>query len=153
MNIALVAHDARKHALIEWVEFNAKILAKHDLICTGTTGRLVEQALNKSFSKKVQETFYLKNVYCLKSGPLGGDQQMGAMISEGRIDLLIFLVDNLSMQAHDSDIKALSRLAQLYNIPFACNRATADYLISSPLFNSDYQPIKPDFSTYLNRNI
>ncbi len=145
MNIALVAHDMTKPELLDWVKFNSDKLKEHTLICTGTTGRLVDEFFTDAYpNEKVR-------VVRLNSGPLGGDQELGASIAHGEIDIVIFFADHLSMQPHDSDIKALSRLAGLYNIPMACNRSTADYIISSPLFNSDYKPAQPDFSSYLNR--
>ena len=153
MNIGLVAHDARKNALKKWVEYNGSILSEHNLYATGTTAKLLKDMLIILDRDQYGAITTYLHVESLKSGPLGGDQQMGALIAEGKIDILIFFVDCLSIQPHDSDISALSRLVQLYNIPFACNRATADYLISSPLFNSDYTPIKPDFENYLNRKI
>ncbi len=144
--IALIAHDARKSDLIDWVGRNIDKLCQHKLICTGTTGRLVKELFEQQGA--------ITEIICLKSGPLGGDQQIGALIAEDKIDLLLFLADNLSMQPHDTDIKALSRLAQLYNIPMACNRSTADFIISSPLFTEgNYERKKPDFSEYVNRSI
>lgn len=143
--IALIAHDKKKKELIEWVKYNIDTLSSHALICTGTTGRMVEDIISGyNFPNKVIK---------LKSGPLGGDQQIGAMIAEGKIDFIFFLADNLTAQPHDADVKALSRLAQLYNIPMACNRSTADFIISSPLFNSSYIRIEPNFDEYNNRNI
>ncbi len=147
--IALVAHDNRKRDLIEWVEFNHAILQKYHLVCTGTTGTLILEALRHKLGKdaeKIQMTL-------LKSGPLGGDQQLGAMIAEGKIDMLIFLWDPMQPQPHDVDVKALLRISSLYNIPSACNRSTADYLISSPLLESDYKPTVKDFSAYLTRKV
>ncbi len=135
-NLALVAHDNRKKDLIEWVRWNEATLGEHSLICTGTTGRLVEQALlsaRKSGTSPVEVTK-------LRSGPLGGDQQIGAMIAEGKIDILIFFWDPLEPMPHDVDVKALLRIAVVYNIPVACNRSTADFLISSPLFKENYRP-------------
>jgi len=147
-NIALVAHDNRKKDLIDWVEWNSKELLNHRIYCTGTTGALIDKALKDKEGKG-------KNfeIIKLKSGPLGGDQQMGALISEGKIDLFIFLWDPMQPQAHDVDVKALLRISALYNIPTACNRSTADYLISSSLLNSDYKPVVKDYSEYLNRDL
>ena len=148
--IALVAHDNRKPDLIEWAEFNRGTLAHYTLVCTGTTGALMEAALNQNRKHNEKQVKVRK----LKSGPLGGDQQLGALISEGEIDLLIFLWDPMQPQPHDVDVKALLRISNLYNVPTACNRATADYLISSPLFgNEEYTPIVQSFSEYLNRKI
>lgn len=147
--IALVAHDNRKRDIIEWVEFNHVILQRYDLVCTGTTGSLIMQALKYKLGKEADKI----QLTLLKSGPLGGDQQLGAMIAEGKIDVLIFLWDPMQPQPHDVDVKALLRISSLYNIPSACNRSTADYLISSPLLESDYVPAIKDFSAYLTRSV
>ncbi len=136
--IALVAHDHKKKDLLEWAEYNKGSLARHDLCATGTTGSMVEAALGIPVTK-------------LKSGPLGGDQQIGARIAEGLIDLVIFFWDPLEPQPHDPDVKALLRIAVVWNIPVACNRATADFLISSPLMTSAYERILPDFENYRDR--
>ena len=145
--IALVAHDNRKQDLIEWVKFNRGTLSEYNLICTGTTGRLVEEALNNHHEgKKVVVTR-------LKSGPLGGDQQMGSLIAEGKVDMLIFLWDPMQPQPHYVDVKALLRISSLYNIPTACNRSTADFIISSPLLKSDYERQVNDYSEYLTRKV
>lgn len=147
-NIALIAHDNRKKDLIEWVKFNRDSLANHKLICTGTTGRLVSEAMiSESCSYDKTE------ILVLKSGPLGGDQQMGSLVAEGHIDMMIFLWDPMQAQPHDVDVKALLRITTLYNVPTALNRSTADFLISSPLFRGEYRPILKDYSEYLNRNI
>jgi len=148
--IALVAHDNRKKDLVEWVEWNYKLLIVHKLICTGTTGRLIEQTI-KAKLKKEDTVQY--EITLLKSGPLGGDQQLGAMIAEGDIDLVIFLWDPMEPQPHDVDVKALLRIAVLYNIPTACNRSTADFMISSSLLNTKYEPIMKDYSGYLKRTL
>ena len=148
--IALVAHDNRKPDLVEWSEFNRNTLANYSLIATGTTGALLEVALNQN--RNGEDGFI--EVRKLKSGPLGGDQQLGALISEGEVDMLIFLWDPMQPQPHDVDVKALLRISSLYNIPTACNRATADYLISSPLLGCmEYKPVVKSFSEYLARNI
>ncbi|MCL2098723.1 MAG: methylglyoxal synthase [Bacteroidales bacterium] len=147
--IALVAHDNRKQDIIEWVEFNHAVLQKHHLVCTGTTGNLIQQTLRRKLAKAADAI----QMTLMKSGPLGGDQQLGAMIAEGKIDILIFLWDPMQPQPHDVDVKALLRISSLYNIPTACNRSTADYLISSPLLESDYAPALKDFSSYLTRNL
>lgn len=131
--IALIAHDERKEDLIEWVEFNRGTLSKHKLFGTGNTGKLIE----KKVGLKV-ETFL--------SGPLGGDQQIGAKIAEGNIDLLIFFWDPLESHPHDPDVKALLRIAVLWNIPIACNRSTADFLVSSHLMAEDYKRQVIDYS-------
>ena len=130
--IALVAHDNKKVDLLEWALFNRAILTHHDLCGTGTTGRLIEEQLGLT-------------VRCFRSGPLGGDQQLGAKITEGEIDLVLFFWDPLEPQPHDPDVRALLRIAVVWNIPIACNRATADYLISSPLLDSDYAPHLPEY--------
>jgi methylglyoxal synthase len=147
--IALVAHDNRKKNLLEWVDWNSDILIGHDLICTGTTGTLIEELL-KTKMKKHHDKLRIKK---LKSGPLGGDQQLGAMIAEGKIDLVIFLWDPMTPQPHEVDVQALLRITVLYNVPTACNRSSADYMISSALMDSDYKPAPNDFSEYLNRRI
>lgn len=131
-HIALVAHDNRKHELLEWANFNRSLLAQHALYSTGTTGRVLEQGLGIDIVK-------------LRSGPLGGDQQIGAKISEGELDFLIFFWDPLSPQPHDTDVKALLRIAVVWNIPVACNRASADFMISSPLMAQDYHRLVPDY--------
>jgi methylglyoxal synthase len=146
--IALVAHDARKKDLVERVEWNWENLVKYRLVCTGTTGKMVEDAI----LQKADDREAIKhNIIKLKSGPLGGDQQLGAMIADGKIDLMIFLWDPMTQQPHDVDVKALLRIAVLYNLPNACNRYTADFLISSPLLDTDYRPKLKDFSEYINR--
>lgn len=158
-NIALVAHDGRKKELMEWVRYNAETLSNHKLYATGTTGRLIREVLmelDDTFSdEKEKKEFYEYKITCLKSGPLGGDQQIGAMIAEGKIDVLIFFCDNLITQGHQTDVSALTRLASLYNIAFATNRTTADMILTSPLFNDDnYKMIIPDvIDKYKNRQI
>jgi methylglyoxal synthase len=147
--IGLVAHDNRKRDLIEWVEWNWNILVKYELICTGTTGRMVEEALLKKLGK-IKKTLKIKK---LKSGPLGGDLELGALISEGKIDMLIFLWDPMEPQPHDVDVKALLRITTLYNIPTANNRSTADFLISSELMDSDYVPVLKDYTSYIDRKL
>jgi methylglyoxal synthase len=148
-NIALVAHDNRKKDLIEWFEYNYRSLVKHKLVCTGTTGRLIEEALQKKLGEEIIDFQILK----LKSGPLGGDQQLGAMITEGQIDLVIFLWDPMQPHPHDVDVKALLRIAVLYNVPIACNRATADFIMSSPLMEERYAPVEKDFEAYIKRDV
>src|SRR6266478_6038853 len=136
--IALVAHDEKKHDLLEWARYNKQLLKQHELYSTGTTGKLLEQELGIEIHK-------------LQSGPLGGDQQIGAMIAAGEIDLVIFFWDPLTPQPHDSDVRALLRIAVVWNIPIACNRATADFMIASPLLSSTYQRFSPDYDKYRAR--
>jgi methylglyoxal synthase len=148
--IALVAHDNRKKDLIEWVEYNYKHLVSHRLVCTGTTGKLVEKALNNCLE---DDEKLAEEIVKLRSGPLGGDQQLGALITEGKVDMAIFLWDPMQPQPHDVDVKALLRIVVLYNVPTACNRATADYMITSKLYNEDYQPVFKDYGEYINRSL
>ncbi|MBN1414352.1 MAG: methylglyoxal synthase [Bacteroidales bacterium] len=148
--IGLVAHDNRKKDLLEWVEWNWETLIEHDLICTGTTGKLIEGFL---LEKATEAKMKFPRITKLKSGPLGGDQQLGALIAEGKIDMLIFLWDPMQPQPHDVDVKALLRIAVLYNIPTACNRASADFMISSKLMTTDYKPILKDYTSYIQRAI
>ena len=151
-NVALVAHDNRKKDLVEWVEWNYQILLNHNLICTGTTGLMVERVIRQKLEKEESGNI-LKSVTKLKSGPLGGDQQLGAMIMQGEIDVLIFFWDPMQPHPHDVDVKALLRIAVVYNIPIACNRSSADFIISSPLINESYEPKLKDYSDYLKRGI
>lgn len=134
--IALVAHDGRKKDLLDWVKFNKTTLSKHFLFGTGTTGKIISEETDLPVQRLI-------------SGPLGGDQQIGAMIAEGKLDMLIFFWDPLEQQPHDPDVKALLRIAVLYNIPTASNRATADFIISSHLFNDKYERILPDYQQRL----
>lgn len=144
--IALVAHDNRKKDLLDWVEHNWEIISQQKLTCTGTTGSLVEKLLMNKTNSSI-------NIDKLKSGPLGGDQQLGALIATGEIDIVIFFWDPMQPQAHDVDVKALLRIAVLYNVPMACNRSTADFVISSEFFNNEYERKIKDYSSYLNREI
>ena len=145
-NIGLVAHDANKKDLIEWCVWNSNKLIGHKFYSTGTTGKLISEALKKKHPE-VEWDFTI-----LKSGPLGGDQQMGSLIVEGSIDYLFFFTDPMTMQPHDSDVMALTRLCSVENVVLCCNRATADHIISSPLFqDADYVRIRPDYSSYTNR--
>ena len=153
LNIALVAHDSRKNELLDWVRFNADLLSKHHLYATGTTGRLISEL---AFGTEEEPEYPFKDkVTRLLSGPLGGDQQIGAMLAEGKIDMLIFFCDNLTVQGHQNDVSALSRLASLYNIAFATNRTTADMLLTSTLLGDEsYTRIDPDcIKHYANRKL
>lgn len=136
--IALVAHDHKKKDLLEWAKYNRALLAQHELCATGTTGMLLEKTLGTKVLK-------------LQSGPLGGDQQIGAKIAEGLIDFIIFFWDPLEPQPHDPDVKALLRIAVVWNVPVACNRASADFMISSPLMSSAYVRILPNFDLHRSR--
>ena len=138
--IALVAHDHKKADLMEWAIHNKASLAKHELVATGTTGKLLEEALDRPVKK-------------LLSGPLGGDQQIGAMIAGGEIDMMFFFWDPMHAQPHDSDVKALLRLCIAWNLPMACDRATADFLMTSRFMHEEYEATLPDYTDYLNRNI
>ena len=154
-SVALVAHDNMKHDLAEWVDWNSRKLSRYRLVCTGTTGKMVEKTLRDHRARhdaaETEEPFEL-DITLLKSGPLGGDQQLGSMIADGRISALIFFWDPMSAQPHDVDVKALLRLATLYNIPTAVNRSTADFLISSPLFDDEeYVPVVKDYKAYIER--
>ncbi len=136
--IALVAHDNKKLDLLDWARFNRGLLAAHELYATGTTGDLLAREADLEVVK-------------LKSGPWGGDQQIGAKIADGEVDFLIFFWDPLATQPHDTDVKALLRIATVWNLPVACNRATADFLISSRLMSEDYARIVPDYEGYVGR--
>lgn len=139
-NIALVAHDHRKRDLLDWAEFNREILSQHNLFGTGTTGAMVSERLQLP-------------VFTFKSGPLGGDLQIGTAIIENKIDLMIFFWDPLLAQPHDVDVKALQRISVVYNIPLACNRSTADFMISSPLMQSKYERFLVDYSQRFKKEL
>jgi methylglyoxal synthase len=138
--IALVAHDNKKQDLLEWAKFNRDLLAHHEVFATGTTGAILERELGFT-------------IHRLQSGPLGGDQQIGAKIVENEIDFLIFFWDPLEPMPHDPDVKALLRMAVVWNIPIACNRASADFMISSPLMDGEYDRLVPDYEEYRTRRI
>jgi methylglyoxal synthase len=136
--IALVAHDNKKQTLVEWARYNRDLLAQHEVCATGTTGEILERELGFNITK-------------LQSGPLGGDQQIGARIANGEIDFLIFFWDPLEPQPHDPDVKALLRMAVVWNIPIACNRSSADFMVSSPLMDGEYDRLVPDYEDYRAR--
>lgn len=138
--IALVAHDNKKQELLDWARFNERLLARHELYATGTTGGILALELGIPVTK-------------LRSGPLGGDMQIGARISDGDIDLLIFFWDPLTAQPHDPDVKALLRIAVVWNVPLACDRASADFIISSPLMSEEYRRHLPDTEGYAARKL
>ena len=138
--IALVAHDNKKRDLIEWARYNRGFLASHAIYATGTTGKLLELTLGI-------------DVIRMNSGPLGGDMQIGARIADGEIDFLIFFWDPLESVPHDPDVKALLRIAQVWNIPVATNRSSADFIVSSRLMDQEYERILPDLDAYLSRRI
>jgi methylglyoxal synthase len=138
--IAIVAHDNKKEDLVEWAKFNRDLLAHHKVYATGTTGEILEQELGFEVTK-------------LQSRPLGGDQQIGAKIADGEIDFLIFFWDPLEPLLHDPDVKALLRMAVVWNIPIACNRASADFMISSPLMDGEYNRLVPDYEEYRARKM
>ena len=144
-NIGLIAHDACKLDMVNWVTAHAERLGRHCLFCTGTTGRLIQELFDERFpDMAVKVTRFL-------SGPLGGDQQMGALIAAGELDVLFFFTDPMTMQPHDVDVKALIRLSTIHNIVLACNRSTADFVISSKFFDSQYDEVRPTFDEYINR--
>ena len=136
--IALVAHDNQKDELLNWAQHNQSLLSRHELYATGTTGRVLHEQLGLEINR-------------LQSGPLGGDQQLGAKISMGEIDFLIFFWDPLSPHPHDPDVTALLRMAVIWNIPLACNRSSADYIVTSPLMEGEYERAIPDFESYVER--
>jgi len=138
--IALVAHDNKKRDLLDWARANRSVLARHRLVATGTTGTRIEEVLGMQVTK-------------VQSGPLGGDQQIGAKIVDGEIDFVIFFWDPLEAQPHDPDVRALLRIAVVWNIPVACNRASADFMVSSPLMSGHYERGLPDYAAYLNRAV
>ena len=139
-SIGLVAHDNKKRDLVEWAKYNRVLLAHHKIYATGTTGQMLEEELGFK-------------VVRLQSGPLGGDQQIGAKIADGEIDFLIFFWDPLEPMPHDPDVKALLRMAVVWNIPIACNRSSADFMISSPLMDEEYDRLVPDYDVYREREL
>jgi methylglyoxal synthase len=139
-HIALIAHDSKKPEMLDWVKYNLKILRGHTLYATGTTGTLLAEKLRLDIIR-------------MESGPLGGDLQIGALIAQRKMDLVIFFWDPLESQPHDPDVRALLRIAAVWNVPLACNRSTADFMISSPLMQSDYEQSLPDYKSYRQRLI
>jgi len=138
--VALIAHDNKKDDLLRWARENRDALTKHELFSTGTTGELLEKTLGLTVGK-------------VESGPLGGDLQMGARIAQGEIDFLVFFWDPLEPQPHDPDVKALLRIAVVWNIPVACDDASADFMFSSPLMSQEYARLVPDYQSYRNRRL
>lgn len=147
--IALIAHDNRKSDLIEWVEHNANTLIKNKLVCTGTTGKLIDKVLTDYCVRLFQNGTYTPyNLIRMKSGPMGGDAQIAALVVEGKIDLCIFLIDDLSANPHEADIQMLLRQCRIHNIPVACNRHSADLMITSELWGTDYKPSIPTYKKF-----
>ncbi len=141
LNIALVAHDRRKADMVEWAVFNADMLSKHRLICTGTTGKLIEDA----FAERGIEAEIIR----MNSGPLGGDAEIAAMVVRHEIDFAVFLIDDLYAQPHEADIQMLLRQCRIHNVPIACNRYSADLMITSGLWdNENYRPSTPQYIIY-----
>jgi methylglyoxal synthase len=138
--IALIAHDHKKEEMSQWAIFNKTSLARHEIFATGTTGKMVEEALDRPVKKFL-------------SGPLGGDQQIGSLIATGDIDIVIFFWDPMEAQPHDTDVKALLRLCAVWNIPMACDQSTADFIITSPFMHEEYEAKIPDYNSYLKRQI
>ena len=140
LTIALVAHDQRKADMIDWVVFNAKMLSRHKLICTGTTGGLI----NKAFNEQGIEAEIIR----MNSGPMGGDAEIAALVVQKQIHLAIFLIDDLNAQPHEADIQMLLRQCRIHNVPIACNIHSADLMITSTLWDEDYQPIMPRYLSF-----
>lgn len=146
LTIALVAHDKRKADMVDWVKFNAQLLSNHKLVCTGTTGGLVKQAF--------EELGTTAEVECVNSGPMGGDAEIAAKVVRHEVDLAIFLIDDLSAQPHEADIQMLLRQCRIHNVPIACNRISADLMISSPLWDDDtYEPSVQTYTHYEREDI
>ncbi len=142
LRIALVAHDQRKADMVDWALYNAEVLSKHQLVCTGTTGGLIKAALN-------EKGYFDLDITCMNSGPLGGDAEIAALVVRKQIDLAVFLIDDLSAQPHEADIQMLLRQCRIHNVPIACNRYSADLMITSSLWDrSDYVPLEPIYIKY-----
>lgn len=139
--IALIAHDRRKSDMIQWVKFNSTTLTKNKLVCTGTTGGLIEKELKKEEGVDAK-------IIKMNSGPMGGDAQIASMVVEGKIDLCVFLIDDLSANPHEADIQMLLRQCRIHNIPVACNRHSADLMITSDLWGTDYKPSDPTYHQF-----
>lgn len=143
LTIALVAHDHRKADMVDWAKYNAEYLSHHHLVCTGTTGSLIREAL--------EEMGYHPDLVCMNSGPMGGDAEIAAMVVRNEVDFAVFLIDDLNAQPHEADIQMLLRQCRLHNVPIACNRISADLIISSTLWtNPDYHPRAQSY-TYFDR--
>ena len=144
--IALIAHDRRKVDMVEWVEYNANILLNNQIVATGTTGQLIETTLQNYFQVNTQkEDFFVDKKL---SGPMGGDAEIAAMVVNGQIDFCVFLIDDLNSNPHEADIQMLLRQCRIHNVPVACNRSTADFIISSDLWEGDYEATKPIYKEY-----
>ena len=143
--IALIAHDARKADMMEWVKYNVKTLQKNRLVCTGTTGGLVEKVIKEYAEKHDIDSI---EIIKKKSGPMGGDAQIAAMVVEGKIDLCVFLIDDLTANPHEADIQMLLRQCRIHNVPVACNRSSADFMITSDLWGTDYEATEPTYQKF-----
>lgn len=144
LTIALVAHDKRKADMVEWAVYNADMLSKHKLVCTGTTGKLIEKAMNEKGVKV--------DITCMNSGPLGGDAEIAALVVRKQVNLAVFLIDDLSAQPHEADIQMLLRQCRIHNVPIACNRYSADLMITSTLWdNEDYVPTEPRYIKFTRK--
>lgn len=144
--IALIAHDRRKTDMVDWVEYNANILLNNQIVATGTTGQLIETTLQNYFQVNTQkEDFFVDKKL---SGPMGGDAEIAAMVVNGQIDFCVFLIDDLNSNPHEADIQMLLRQCRVHNVPVACNRSTADFIISSDLWEGDYEATKPIYKEY-----
>jgi methylglyoxal synthase len=143
--IALIAHDSRKADMLEWVRYNVSTLLENKLVCTGTTGKLIKEVLQTYTSKY---PFEIPEINIKNSGPMGGDAQIAAMVVQNEIDLCIFLIDDLTANPHEADIQMLLRQCRIHNIPVACNRHSADLMITSELWNTEYKPTKPLYIPY-----
>lgn len=151
-HIALISHDERKADMVQWVRYNSKTLLKNTMVCTGTTGKLIEETLNDEINKMlINNEITVRPVFVVQkmnSGPLGGDAQIAAKVVEGEIDLCVFLIDDLSANPHEADIMMLLRQCRIHNIPVACNRHSADLMITSDLWGTDYVPTTPTYQKF-----